>query len=113
LTGSTAVFLSKCFHFQITNWSSLGTWIFNPHKVPAFNVILLSVTPPLIQTLASAFTLKANVAELFLMIKMEHCKNPWDDHCKSENIKLYIQLKGENVPICQQCWTKIADLEEW
>jgi len=45
--------------------------------------------------------------------KMEHCKNPWDDHCKSENIKLYIQLKGENVPICKQCWVKIADREEW
>jgi hypothetical protein len=45
---------------------------------------------------------------------MEHCKNPWKDECKSENIKLYIQVKGENLPICQQCWNKIADQEqEW
>jgi hypothetical protein len=44
--------------------------------------------------------------------KMEHCKNPWKEECKSENIKLYIQLKGENLPICQQCWTKIAEQEE-
>ena len=41
-------------------------------------------------------------------------KNPWKDDCKSENIKLYIQIKGENLPICQQCWSKIADQEqEW
>jgi hypothetical protein len=46
--------------------------------------------------------------------KMEHCKNPWIDACKSENIKLYIQIKGEKLPICQQCWNKIADQEqEW
>jgi hypothetical protein len=45
---------------------------------------------------------------------MEHCKNPWIDACKSENIKLYIQIKGEKLPICQQCWNKIADQEqEW
>ncbi|HEX7483292.1 MAG TPA: hypothetical protein VF350_07485 [Candidatus Bathyarchaeia archaeon] len=43
---------------------------------------------------------------------MEHCKNPWKDTCDSENIKLYIQIKGENLPICQQCWSKIADQEE-
>ena len=29
-----------------------------------------------------------------------------------EDIKLYIQIKGENLPICQQCWSKIADQEE-
>jgi hypothetical protein len=45
-------------------------------------------------------------------LRMEHCKNPWKDTCTSENIKLYIQLKGENLPICQQCWSKIADQEE-
>jgi len=43
---------------------------------------------------------------------MEHCKNPWKGNCKSENIKLYIQMKGENLPICHQCWSKIADKEE-
>jgi len=46
------------------------------------------------------------------MINMEHCKNPWKDVCNSEDIKLYIQIKGENLPICQQCWSKIADQEE-
>ena len=46
---------------------------------------------------------------------MEHCKNPWKENtCASEDIKLYIQLKGENIPICQQCWIKIADQDgEW
>jgi hypothetical protein len=41
---------------------------------------------------------------------MEHCKNPWKDTCKSENIKLYIQVKGENLPICQMR-RQIADQE--
>lgn len=43
---------------------------------------------------------------------MEHCKNPWKNSCKNESIKLYIQMKGENLPICGQCWSKIADAEE-
>jgi hypothetical protein len=42
---------------------------------------------------------------------MEHCKNPWKNNCKSENIKLYIQFKGEKLPICKQCWNRIADDE--
>ncbi len=46
--------------------------------------------------------------------KMEQCKNPWKDACKSENIKLYIVFKGETRPICSQCWSRIADQEyEW
>jgi len=54
------------------------------------------------------------IASLSEEKRMEHCKNPWKGTCKNENIKLYIQLKGENLPICQQCWTKIADEnEEW
>jgi hypothetical protein len=45
---------------------------------------------------------------------VEHCRNPWKGTCKSENIKLYIQVKGETCPICNQCWNKIADEdEEW
>ena len=44
---------------------------------------------------------------------MEHCKNPWKNTCHSENIKLYITLKGEKLPICHKCWTSLADEEEW
>jgi len=45
---------------------------------------------------------------------MEQCKNPWKDDCSSENIKLYIVVKGEKLPICSQCWTNIADKDtEW
>lgn len=45
---------------------------------------------------------------------LEHCKNPWNESCTSEDIKVYIQLKGENVPICQHCWDKIADADgDW
>jgi hypothetical protein len=45
---------------------------------------------------------------------MEQCKNPWKDDCRSEDIKLYIQLKGEKLPICERCWGHIADQEmDW
>jgi len=43
--------------------------------------------------------------------KMEHCKNPWKNTCKSENIQLYIQLKGEKLPICKKCWGRLAEKE--
>jgi hypothetical protein len=46
--------------------------------------------------------------------RMEHCRNPWKSSCKSGNIKLYIQFKGEKLPICKQCWSRIAEKElEW
>lgn len=45
---------------------------------------------------------------------LEHCKNPWKDKCKSENIKLYIMFKGEKLPICRQCWSNLAEKDvEW
>jgi hypothetical protein len=57
--------------------------------------------------------LKSKNAETFLGGKcMEHCKNPWKHVCVSEDIKLYIQVRGENLPICQQCWGQIADQDE-
>jgi hypothetical protein len=43
--------------------------------------------------------------------QMERCKNPWKSNCKSGNIKLYIQFKGEKLPICKRCWSNIADNE--
>lgn len=45
----------------------------------------------------------------------ETCQNPFTEHkCKSTNIKLYIQVNGERLPICENCWNKIADSkEEW
>ncbi|MCL1977534.1 MAG: hypothetical protein FWG55_05485 [Candidatus Bathyarchaeota archaeon] len=45
---------------------------------------------------------------------IEHCQNPWENACHGEQIKLYIQFKGEIIPICEQCWSKIADQDnEW
>jgi hypothetical protein len=45
---------------------------------------------------------------------LEHCKNPWKNNCKSENIKLYILIKGEKIPICRQCWSGLAEKDvEW
>jgi len=48
---------------------------------------------------------------IFEVVIMEHCKNPWKNDCKSGNIKLYIQFKGEKLPICKRCWSRIADEE--
>jgi hypothetical protein len=76
----------------------------------------LSLTPPLLKPVGSAVALKTKRAKQGFqrLKKMEHCKNPWKDSCKSENIKLYIEIKGEKLPICQQCWNNIADQEaEW
>ncbi|MGD0496397.1 MAG: hypothetical protein ABSB28_10260 [Candidatus Bathyarchaeia archaeon] len=45
---------------------------------------------------------------------MERCKNPWNGECKSNDIEVYIFLKGERVPICRRCWSKLADRDfEW
>lgn len=45
---------------------------------------------------------------------MERCKNPWNGKCKNANIKLYIVFKGEKLPICRQCWSRMADRDlEW
>ncbi|MCX8153516.1 MAG: hypothetical protein N3E52_03675 [Candidatus Bathyarchaeota archaeon] len=44
---------------------------------------------------------------------LEHCQNPWNDKCKSENITLYILFKGEKLPICKHCWSSIAERENW
>ncbi len=44
----------------------------------------------------------------------DKCKNPWKQNCESEDIKLYIQINGNNLPICKECWPKIADSDkEW
>jgi hypothetical protein len=45
---------------------------------------------------------------------MEHCKNPWKDECKNNEIELYILFRGEKRPICKRCWSKMADKDqEW
>jgi hypothetical protein len=45
---------------------------------------------------------------------LECCRNPWETTCNCEQIKLYIQFNGEVVPICEHCWSKIADQNvEW
>jgi len=44
----------------------------------------------------------------------EHCRNPWKNDCKNENIAVYIEWKGRRVPLCQSCWEKIAESDlEW
>jgi hypothetical protein len=45
---------------------------------------------------------------------MESCKNPWNGTCKNRDIQVYIFYKGRQLPICRQCWDKIAEANaEW
>ena len=42
------------------------------------------------------------------------CRNPWKPKCGSENIKLYIVINKEQIPICHRCWDSIATTDlEW
>lgn len=42
------------------------------------------------------------------------CQNPWNPHCNNTDIVVFIRYKDETLPICQECWNKIADSDlEW
>ena len=45
----------------------------------------------------------------------EVCQNPWKrGKCNSTDILLYIYYKGRLLPICSECWSKIAKSNrEW
>ena len=45
---------------------------------------------------------------------MEHCRNPWHKECKGNDIEVYILFRGERLPICRRCWTRLAEKDmEW
>ncbi|MGB9958899.1 MAG: hypothetical protein ACPLKQ_00030 [Candidatus Bathyarchaeales archaeon] len=45
---------------------------------------------------------------------MERCKNPWNRECQNEDIEVYIFFRGDKLPICRSCWSKIAEKDlEW
>jgi hypothetical protein len=45
---------------------------------------------------------------------MERCRNPWNKECKNDDIEVYIVFKGDKLPICRRCWSKIAEKDlEW
>ncbi|MCW4008821.1 MAG: hypothetical protein NWF09_09075 [Candidatus Bathyarchaeota archaeon] len=45
---------------------------------------------------------------------METCKSPLKRDCSGTDIKLYIQVGEERLPICSKCWEKLADSDaEW
>jgi hypothetical protein len=53
-------------------------------------------------------------SETLLSQGKENCANPWNGECKSTDIVLYILYRGDNVPICRDCWNEIADTGvEW
>jgi len=45
---------------------------------------------------------------------VEHCKNPWNGKCRNTDIEVFIVYKGDRLPICRHCWSKIAESDvEW
>ncbi len=38
-----------------------------------------------------------------------HCRNPWNGECKNTDIEVTIYYKKELLPICQSCWSEIAE----
>jgi hypothetical protein len=45
---------------------------------------------------------------------VERCRNPWNANCKNADVELYISFKGEEIPICSECWRKLAEADvEW
>ena len=44
----------------------------------------------------------------------EKCRNPWKANCPNTKISLSIVFKGEERPICAQCWEEISESDiEW
>jgi len=47
-------------------------------------------------------------------VKAERCMNPWKAECGNTDIVLYIFYDGSRVPICRDCWKRIASKKtEW
>lgn len=40
---------------------------------------------------------------------VEKCQNPWKIKCKNTDIEVYIVHEEQQLPICTNCWHKIAD----
>ena len=44
----------------------------------------------------------------------KRCRNPWNSKCENTDINVFIYFKDELLPICRNCWRKIADKSfEW
>jgi hypothetical protein len=44
----------------------------------------------------------------------ERCRNPWNGKCQNTDIEVFILYKGDRLPICRRCWSKIAESNiEW
>ena len=37
------------------------------------------------------------------------CRNPWNKNCRNRNIELFIYYGDEFIPICSDCWKKLAE----
>ena len=77
----------------------------------------LTYLSPLCMAVVSACVLKGETAKLlkhWSVTVMERCRNPWHDVCRNSDIEVYIQIRGEKVPICRRCWGRIAEKDlEW
>ena len=52
---------------------------------------------------------KGNQATPVTSYRIEHCANPWKEDCKGTDVVLYILFEGDKLPICGECWNRIAD----
>ena len=44
----------------------------------------------------------------------ERCRNPWTNDCEATNIEVYLADEESQLPICAECWQRIADdAHEW
>jgi len=48
-------------------------------------------------------------------VNREICQNPWKRKpCENTDIAVYIQYNGRILPICMECWKRIAKSKrEW
>jgi len=45
---------------------------------------------------------------------VEKCQNPWKSECRHTDIEVYIIHEEQQLPICTNCWRRIADENhEW
>ncbi len=83
-----------------------------------FSLSLMS--PPLVRC-CSADCFKRENAETRLATRcdymarpIEKCQNPWKSECGNTNIEVYILHKKQQLPICTNCWRRIAEEDyEW
>ncbi|HIE15157.1 TPA: hypothetical protein EYP70_07790 [Candidatus Bathyarchaeota archaeon] len=57
---------------------------------------------------------EVKLEETTMNIQSERCMNPWNGECKNTDIAVFIYHEGRRLPICRDCWFRIASTDiEW